>query len=92
MRSLGLIAAILAAMLLISQSTLAQNAALSSSPNARGIEKKDIRRGMVIAKPGGRAMSRTEQRPEPKSKGNPRPEAQKSNGIKVQKKWLPANF
>ncbi len=92
MRLLGLIAAILAAMLLTSPSTLAQNATLSSSPHARGIEKKDIRRGMVNAKPGGRALSPTQQRPEPKSKGNPRPQAQKDKGIKVQKKWLPSNF
>lgn len=52
MNPYSLIAAVLAATVLATQSSLAQNAASSPSSNARVIEKKDIRRGMVIAKPG----------------------------------------
>lgn len=62
---------------------------------ARGIEKKDIRRGMVIAKPGS-IKPHTKQRANPILQGDPSPqgdpssEAQKGRG--VQKKWLPSNF
>jgi len=56
---------------------------------ARGIEKKDIRRGMVIAKPGS-VTPHTKQQTNPSHHGNPSPQVQEGKGLP--KKSSPGNF
>jgi hypothetical protein len=56
---------------------------------ARGIEKKDIRRGMVIAKPGS-VTPHTKQQTNPSHHGNPSPQGQEGKGLP--KKSSPGNF